>query len=429
MKKRISGIESLLLLTALGIAGCAVETSPLDNSVDPAPSKEFAAKGAPGVTADEALTADEQALNEVQEKLRPVADSVEASFLSDPDFANISMDASRNTVIVYREGGETSAARLRLPATNPVGASVQIRAALLGKARVEALVERITQDQSALQASGVEVVTWGPDGEGGPFRIGVKDDLAHARAVLRIRYPDVASVIDVSVQSRPIAAANRMSDSAPYFGGSRINMARDNCTTGFSVRNIYGEYMLTAYHCFDGVNTTVRNGQGTFEGTFVSYDKTPYDAAFIKVSSNNDFAYAGALGNDTAFYQVTSVAHPVNGEIVCAAGSYSGARCNARIGSWIRFNMTNDLTGEVYSVDMWNADQLSHSALAGQGDSGGPLYVGGTSIHARGIISSIATNSIVGCPEGPSTRVCGWRVYFGDAAQIGIRHGLSFTGF
>jgi hypothetical protein len=140
MKKRTSGIGSLLLLTALtalGVAGCAVEPSGLDNSVAPAPSEELAARGTPGVSADEALTADEQALNDVQEKLRPVADSVESSFLTDPDFTNISMDAAKNTVIVYREGGETAAARLRLPATNPVGASVQIRAALLGKARVE----------------------------------------------------------------------------------------------------------------------------------------------------------------------------------------------------------------------------------------------------------------------------------------------------
>jgi hypothetical protein len=206
-------------------------------------------------------------------------------------------------------------------------------------------------------------------------------------------------------------------------------MTQARCTTGFSVRNSFGVYMLTAYHCFDGVNTTVRNRQDVFEGNFVSYDKTPYDAAFIKVSSNNDFAYAGALGSDSAFYQVTSVAHPVNGEIVCAAGSFSGARCNARIGTWSRFYMQNEISLEIYSVDMWNADQLLQHAVAGQGDSGGPVYVGGTSIHARGIVSSIAKNSIVGCPEGPTTRVCAWRVYFGDAAQIGIRHGLSFTGF
>lgn len=423
MKTRHRAIGSFLLLSSLFVAACGVESSPSDTTAEPSPSDQ------PGITADPGLTETERARNEAQEKLRSVVDSVEASFLTDPDFSNMSMDAVTNSVIVYREGGASAAASARLPSTNPVGAKIIVRSSVLSKMRVDEFVERITRDQASLKAAGVEVVTWGPDGEGGLFHIGVTKAPAQALAVFRAWYPAFASAIDVSVQSSPVPAFGRLNDTPAYFGGSRINIGQRRCTTGFSVRNSYGVYMLTAYHCYDPADTTVRNGQDAFEGNFVSYDKTPYDAAFIKVSSNAAQDYAGALGNDFAYYQVTTVSHPVNGEIVCAAGSYSGARCDARIGTWTRFNMQSPTTGEVYSVDMWNADQMQQHALAGQGDSGGPLYVGGTSVHARGILSSIDPNTYVGCPEGPTARVCAWRVYFGDAAEIGIRHGLRFTGF
>ena len=429
MESPIGRIGSFLPLCALWFSACSVEPPPSYNPLEPSPSDkslEPSPSDKPGVTEDHALTAEDRALNDAQEKLRPVADSVEASFRADPAFSNVSMDASSNSLIVYREGGASAAARARLPSANPTGAKVEIRAAFLSKARVDDLIERITQDQKTLQAAGVDLISWGGDGEGGPFHIGVKKDPDHALTVLRAQYPAFASAIDVSVRTSPVPFG-RLNDTAPYFGGSRLNLPGGfSCTSGYPVRNSFGLYLLTAYHCSNGADERVYNGQNTFEGTFVSFDKA-YDAAFVQVSSNTAVDYAGVLGSD-ATYGVQSAAHPLNGEIVCGAGSWSGARCNAKIGASARFTLRSDITLEVYTVDLWNADQQIQHALWGDGDSGGPVYVGGTAVHPRGIISSGDLGTRVGCPDG-QPRNCVWRGYFADAALIGERHGLRFTGF
>jgi hypothetical protein len=128
----------------------------------------------------------EQDRLQVQERLHAVVTRLQPVVEQDQAFASLAIDSLTNTVTVYRVGGSTGRTAAYL-AVDRGGAALEFRQAILTKAQVDQLAQRIDGDWRQLLSQGVEITTWGGYRRGGPFRIGVVDAARH-RAFLLERY-------------------------------------------------------------------------------------------------------------------------------------------------------------------------------------------------------------------------------------------------
>jgi hypothetical protein len=118
-------------------------------------------------------------LDAVVARLQPVVEQDQA-------FASLAIDSSTNTVTVYRVGASTGQTAACL-AVDRGGAGLEFREAILSKAQVDQLTQRISEDWRQLWSQGVRLNRAGGHGRGGPFQIGVQDAARH-RAFLLGRY-------------------------------------------------------------------------------------------------------------------------------------------------------------------------------------------------------------------------------------------------
>ena len=98
--------------------------------------------------------------------------------------------------------------------------------------------------------------------------------------------PDTSGVpVEVVPGDAITPACGRMSDTAPYYGGGRINNTRGGfCIAGFGVRTPSGrEYILRAGHCGNPMHEFY-NGDWTRSLGFVISEETAADLLLISTS-------------------------------------------------------------------------------------------------------------------------------------------------
>ena len=91
-------------------------------------------------------------------QLDAVARRLDKVAAQDPSFSNIAIDTSTNTVTVYRVGASTGQTAAYL-AVDRGGAGLEFRQAILTKAQVDQLAQRIDRDWRQLLSQGVEITT------------------------------------------------------------------------------------------------------------------------------------------------------------------------------------------------------------------------------------------------------------------------------
>jgi hypothetical protein len=411
-----------LVLLAVGTAACAQDSD----------TNEAADKMPEGPAADpfdlSAVAPDVVAALQDSERLGTVSDDVRAATAQDLQISNVFVDQEHNKVTIYRVGGDLPAARTALARVAMQGAQVEVRPALVAASEAMAFVEQLTDDLEAIRSAGVEVTTWGPDPEGGPFRITVDGDAKSARALIAARYPALAARLTVEHMPAPTPTAGRIDDRAPYFGGARAKMpAGGLCTTGWAVKNTH-EYLITASHCVPPGDNRMWNGHDVLIGTASTIAETRWDTAFF-LADVSPGVYTNALGAASASKSVIGVGSPPDGSMVCLSGSFEGLRCGIQIRGWVRIQFHGT------TIDVWNAISTTGAVIVGQGDSGGPAFAtaSGRPI-ARGMISAASTTAsdVRACPansESAADRVCSSHAYITDMGTLATQFNLKFSGF
>lgn len=364
---------------------------------------------------------------EQSDRLGAVADTLREQLRVDDSLSNVFIDPPTNTITIYRVGGDAPGARALASGLPLDGAVVEYKPALLSAVEGDAFVERLTVDGEALRAAGADVHTWGPDPQGGPFRITVSGDAAQARAVIAARYPEFAARLSVEQDEAPIATYGRKNDNAPYYGGARVKMpAGSQCTSGWSVKNTR-EYLITASHCVPAGDKRMWNFQNRLIGSATTIARTRWDVAFFPVNTSPGI-YTNTLGKADAAKTVIGVGSPPDGSAVCLSGSFEGLRCGIRIRGWVRLSLQGT------TVDVWNAISTTGAVIVGQGDSGGPAFAtsSGRPI-ARGMISMERLGTALRpCPAGSDSagsRKCSNHAYLTDMGTLARQFNLRFSGF
>jgi hypothetical protein len=364
---------------------------------------------------------------DTSERLGDVADDLTVAMATDADLSNVFVDPDTNTVTIYRVGGETTAARTSAAAVTAQGATVKVLPALVAAIEADAFSDQLETDLPALATAGVELTSWGPDSEGGPFEIAVAGDPAQAQQILAARYPALAPRIAVVQMDAAIPAASRNNDTAPYWGGARIHIPGGaQCTSGWGVHGAR-DFLITASHCVNPNDDRMFTGANNLIGHVGTIHKKRWDVAFIRTNSAPDI-YVDKLGATSSGKIVVGVHSPADGSNVCLSGSFEQRRCGIRIKGKRRLPFGNT------TVDVWVAHSKTGAVIVGQGDSGGPAFAtrGGNPV-ARGLISMERTgSSIRACPsnsEAASQRLCSNTAYITDMGTLAKHDNLKFANF
>jgi hypothetical protein len=71
--------------------------------------------------------------------------------------------------------------------------------------------------------------------------------------------------------------------------------------------------------------------------------------------------------------------------------------------------------------------RLDAAAPPGDGDSGGPVYFGNADGTVRGTGTNSAVDTILPCPPGTRSSICGGRLYYADLPQALAFYGATIT--
>lgn len=205
----------------------------------------------------------------------------------------------------------------------------------------------------------------------------------------------------------------RLVDSAPWYGGSRINLSTGGfCTTGFSVRQINTGTtgIITAGHC--GVVGTVARNNNVVVGTFVQRSNgQELDGALITGSTYSGRVFGGAVDPGTV-RRVTAELHPFNGESLCLSGSVTGENCTGIIAAQ---DICVTFTDGITRCHLGRITSSNNTRLTQGGDSGGPAYQlrpDGTA-WAYGLIIGGPASGTTAYTNGTSRAVpSGWQLIF-----------------
>ncbi|MFD9904004.1 hypothetical protein [Streptomyces sp. NPDC059063] len=189
-----------------------------------------------------------------------------------------------------------------------------------------------------------------------------------------------------TITQRRMKERSRSNDSYPWSGGAVLRKdGRDNCTSGFGVRNNTGaQFILTAEHCGSQPGTRHYNGADQFIGTPGS-SSDPHDIMLIPTSDVDNFMYTGGLGDERGV-RVDGWDWVFVGEYLCqsgatSAGATGGPVCNLKVEKFY-----ND------SEDLVEAKQMDGQEAARGGDSGGPVYAAGA--NGTAIAKGTVTRSL-----------------------------------
>jgi hypothetical protein len=357
-----------------------------------------------------------------QERLSALAQSIEASSEGDAGFSSVGVDP--DVVTIYHTAPSNAVTSRYLAVAAGAGATVQIKPALVSRAQAQALEARLSANLEKLQSGAFTVNSFGPDGLGGPFHVGVGGDLAAARIALTQAYAgEVGGALDVKAEA-PMVPLDRFNDSAPYFGGAKILTSIASCTAGFTgLSTANGQhYILTAYHCIDKNQPVVWDGGGRNDVNKVGAmsDKEIQQDTALVVANTAPFVWDGT--RDSQFTKtVVGVIKPYYSAtrpmLVWTDGSVTvPPRPGYVQPGYHHYTLNKTSTGEIYDVVLYQARSLDGAAMVHPGDSGGPVFTGaGTGrVKAVGLISA----STIGLTDD---------VLFTDLSWLVPRHDLDLT--
>jgi hypothetical protein len=220
------------------------------------------------------------------------------------------------------------------------------------------------------------VLEWGPDPKSGTLNIGVDHAPVGAeQAAFEAVFGDGIEL----TQALPSFAGSRNSDSAPWYGGDRINRTGESCTSGFSVASGSSRYELSAGHCGSG---TWKVGSGTLGTTHsLIFVNNGLDTQIISASSVAGRVYDSCLtcSSSTA---IKGRWDPAVGDNLCFDGSVSTWFCGNNVTATelcIHF-------GNIGNTDchLTRATNTNGQLISQPGDSGGPVVLSTSSTTAYG---------------------------------------------
>ncbi|MEV4741623.1 hypothetical protein [Streptomyces sp. NPDC049555] len=197
----------------------------------------------------------------------------------------------------------------------------------------------------------------------------------------------------------------RKRDAAPWTGGAALkNPTGGICSSGFAVKDRFGNFMLSAAKHCDGEEGYWRTWEGG-DNVGVSdrlQSNSLVDTIGIALHDKARGALYDGEANRTDGYAkpVVGLGHNFVGDYVCTDGANGGVHCNVvldkvDIGVTGADGKYRPITDRGYATD-WP----SHGVAAVNGDSGGPVFVGAnnwTADEARGTITAL--DKTVTCPS------------------------------
>lgn len=267
----------------------------------------------------------------------------------------------------------------------------------------------------------------------------------------------LSSIVKNAVYKKeaPSIPFDRVSDTTPYFGGSRVHgpsgsMGGNNqaphgfsvCTSGFAARSrtSSGAFLTVPYHCYKPANPVFYT-QWTTSGNRalgnVSSSEVPNDTAFVKLgssSTSSPYIFNGPWGNNTQAMKVVGSSAIVNGDEYCASGASSLNRCGGIVDSFRGTDVYENLyTGQEYSVWVYKVVSKSYTQYAAQGDSGGPVYKfsSASTVIATGLIVGGAEDILTTCqdsePDPARPIICTTGAMVTPVQDLVNNHGVYFT--
>lgn len=410
-------------------------------------SVSVAARASESIENTESSIAGNTELNNRQQALLASADLLEAygREADSESYTSVSISPESNSVKVWRTGqGSTEKESLYRAlvkdTTLEFGNSVltEVEGSVL-RDKLRAVRERLEQD------SNVYMTRWSMT-SAGIFE--VKFDPAY-RVPAVGEIPGLtekeASAIVVG-EGGPVLSLGRLSDVSPYYGGSRVQLPDDKkCSTGFGVRSraTGSHYITSAWHCDKYGDFRFWNGQGgcCFMGFARDNFYTDIDTALINLSyqgtKSDEFIFDGFYPNSGQTKQVSGVAAPRVGMLVCTSGSFSYANCSGQVtetvSDWVLEDLWKTRRPSVHGMEVSTLN--GRNSIAVTGDSGGPVFQNvsnDTRAVAIGAISGAAAEWQVGvtCPshlQGQNFG-CAYKIYAISMSEVADRWGLNFVG-
>lgn len=276
-----------------------------------------------------------------------------------------------------------SVAALRGVAAAPADGRVpiKIRTVAHSMAQLESVTSSIGAD-ATLPASGIDLSSWGPDVVSNTVVVHLRHYIPQAAEIIKAKF---GGAVTVATSDENAAGSSRLADSAPWYGGDRLD-ASQSCTSWFEASKAgVGAVVLLSGHCGGG---TFTNG-GKVVGTVSQSAFTPsMDAEIIPVSSNSPYIWSDPTST-TRHVTGTSSSDPI-GTLLCTDGMTDREVCSVKI---LAGGQTVNYDG-VAVQGLVAAQQTSHAAAFSAGDSGGPVEAtsGSTSATAFGMIEARNTS-------------------------------------
>jgi len=335
-----------------------------------------------------------QAAPAISDSLGGVATSLDAQFNSSAAQCYGGLEQTGDgelTVHLLGGTGCASSKALATKASASTGAvSVKTVAATYSLAALEAKRDVITRNIKSLQADGAALSNWGVDVKANRLHIGVLKLTPGVRARISSLLGGLDAV-DITQDGGWNQTADRIVDSAPWFGGDRIVGPVGACTSGFSVfdpANGDRTFNTTAGHCGYGTFKQGGNGYGiTYVGSYTEGGPTDAQIVTTYPASAAGRVYTSSNGsNPVKGWIVTQV----GGNKVCSDGSFTGENCSGKIDATNQCLYFQDSRKTICKMIV----VFSPGFQPKPGDSGGPVYnhAGitqntGPDIYARGLIS------------------------------------------
>ncbi|MBB5781035.1 hypothetical protein [Nonomuraea jabiensis] len=310
-----------------------------------------------------------------------------------PGFAGIALQDGQ--VVLWWKGSPPAAVQTAIASARQE-APIQTRRAPHSLAELEAASAAVVARMRANPASPFHTVVIPVDGSG--LVVQTESNQADKASILQ----DIAVPVRV-VQHERITPAGRLDDTAPFYGGMRINNNDNNsfCTAGFGVVAGGAEYLLTAGHC-GRTNGGFNNGNDSrFVGT-ATQEQVSHDLLLISTDAGSriwDGGVPGGLNTGGEFTKgVVGWDWAYSGEYVCHSGSRSGAVCSIQnSGNFTATTCGNDVYGnyECYT-DLIYSERTNGSPACQGGDSGGPVFTlsGSSDVIAKGTITGCGGNAM-----------------------------------
>ena len=286
------------------------------------------------------------------------------------------------------------------------GALPQSVATAVDQARKDVTVEvvRARHTNAQLQAKAAQVQKATKTSAGGvPFAVSIPIEGDKVRVevegdvIAKVKSGLPALDLPIEVTSGDVPEpAGRLNDTPEFYGGIRIanGQSGQRCTSGFAVKNWWGEFLVTAGHC-GWPGAPFYNGladQGNWSQLVGNANQEDVANDLLLIPTQNLYTAAGRVFNNRWGTTETTMAvngwtHPYNGEYLCTSGSYTGEVCGVRVDTSSAYSYCGYASFGAYECysGLYRAVQNAGLRAVQPGDSGGPVYNYNRS--ATGIIS------------------------------------------